>query len=197
MNDSLYDYSLTEIGTHIWETLLQSSKSANTPFHQGYFATINDNIPEQRTVILRNVNVAEKSISFNTDIRSLKIEQLQSNNSVSWLFYDKHTKIQLRIYAKAVVHHKDEVSELAWENSRLGSKMCYTTQQKPGSFIENPELIEVNQLEMSDELLTFAYENFAVITSKIYAIDYVILNRMGNKRAYFNYENGIFQWRGV
>jgi pyridoxamine 5'-phosphate oxidase len=197
MNDSLYDYSLTEIEKHIWVTLLQSSKSANTPFHQGNFATINDNIPELRTVILRNVNVAEKSISFNTDIRSLKIEQLKSNDSVSWLFYDKISKIQLRIYAKAVVHYKNEVSELAWENSRLGSKMCYTTQQKPGSLIENPELIEVNQLEMSEELLTFAYDNFAVVTSKIHAIDYVILNRMGNKRAYFDYENSVLQWRGV
>lgn len=197
MNNSLYDYSLTEIETHIWETLLQSSKSANTPFHQGSFATINNNIPEQRTVILRNVNVTEKTISFNTDIRSLKIEHLQANDSVSWLFYDKYTKIQLRIYGKAVVHYKDEVSELAWEQSRLSSKMCYATQQKPGNFVENPELIKVNQTEISDELLTFAHENFAVISSKIYAIDYVILNRMGNKRAYFDYKNNVFQWRGV
>lgn len=197
MDNPIFNYSLEEIETHTWETLLQSTKTANSPFHQGTFATINHNIPEQRMVILRNVNVLERSISFNTDIRSLKIDHLQSNDSVSWLFYDKVSKVQLRLYAKAFVHYKDKVSELAWEKSRLGSKMCYTIQQKPGSFVANPELIEVNQLEMSEALLTFAHDNFAVVSSSVYAIDYVILNRMGNKRAYFDYRNHVFQWRGV
>ncbi len=197
MNSKFHDNNLEDIEAEIWELLVQSSNSANTPFHQGIVATINQNIPEQRTVILRNVDVFAKTLSFNTDIRSLKIEQLQVNNSVSWLFYDKILKVQLRLYAKAVVHHNNVFTELAWEKSRSSSRMCYTTLHKPGSFIENSEFVEVNQISVDDELLDFARDNFAVIETKIYAIDFVFLNRNGNKRAYFDYESYTFQWRQV
>ena len=197
MNNKFYDSNLKDIESQIWELLVQSSNSANSPFHQGNIATINHNIPEQRTVILRNVDAFEKTLSFNTDIRSLKIEQLKINNSVSWLFYDKTLKVQLRMYAKAIIHRNDEVTTLAWEKSRLSSKMCYTTIQKPGSFIDIPEFVEVNQTDMQVELIDFARDNFAVIETQVYAIDFVFLNRLGNKRAYFDYESNRFQWRQV
>ncbi len=197
MNSEFYENNLENIEIKIWELLTQSASSANSPFHQGVFASINDNFPEQRTVILRNVNRSAKTISFNTDIRSLKIEQLKINNLVSWLFYDKILKVQLRIYAKAIIHIDNITSETAWEKSRLSSKLCYTTQQKPGSFIDEPEFIEVNQTDVEPELLKFAHNNFAVIETKISAIDFVFLNRKGNKRAYFDYESNIFQWRQV
>lgn len=197
MNSKFNDNKLEDIEAEIWELLVQSSNSANTPFHQGIVATINQNIPEQRTVILRNVDIYAKMLSFNTDIRSLKIEQLQVNNSVSWLFYDKILKVQLRMYAKAIVHHNNAVSELAWEKSRLSSRMCYTIIKKPGSFIDSPEFVEVNQISVEAELLDFARDNFAVIETQVYAIDFVFLNRNGNKRAYFDYQSHNFQWRQV
>ncbi len=197
MNNQFYHNNLEDIEVQIWEELHQSTKSANTPFHQGVLASINDNVPEQRSVIVRNVDISEKTISFNTDIRSLKIEQLKINGTVSWLFYDKTLKVQLRMYAKAIIHIEDDVAKLAWEQSRLSSKMCYTTQQKPGSFINEPELIEVNKTDVEPELLAFAHDNFAVIETKIFAIDFVFLNRKGNKRAYFDYQSNIFKWRQV
>ena len=197
MNNTFHDNNLENIESQIWELLVQSSHSANTPFHQGNIATINHNVPEQRTVILRSVDISKRLLSFNTDVRSLKIEQLETNNSVSWLFYDKTLKVQLRMYAKAVVHWNDAVAELGWEKSRLSSKMCYTTQQKSGSFIDKPEFVEVNRTDIEDELLDFARGNFAVVETQVYAIDFVFLNRNGNKRAYFDYESNHFQWRQV
>jgi 3-hydroxyisobutyrate dehydrogenase len=197
MDSNFNSNDLKDIETQIWEILIQSTESANTPFHQGIFATINNNIPEQRTVILRNVDATKRTLSFNTDIRSLKVEELKINDSASWLFYDKILKAQLRLYSKAVIHKNDTVSETAWELSRLSSKMCYTTQEKPGSFIANPEFVEVNRTDAEPELLDFAHDNFAVIETIVYAIDFVFLNRNGNKRAYFDYENKLFQWKGV
>ena len=197
MNSTFHGNNLGDIESQIWELLVQSSNSANTPFHQGNVATINNNTPEQRTVILRSVDASRKILSFNTDIRSLKIEQLKINNSVSWLFYDKTLKVQLRMYAKAIIHRNNAVAELAWEKSRLSSKMCYTTQQKSGSFIDSPEFVEVNRTDVEVELLDFARGNFAVIETQVYAIDFVFLNRNGNKRAYFDYETNRFQWKQV
>lgn len=197
MDTEFYHNNLKDIEVQIWELLNQSANSANSPFHQGVFARINNNIPEQRMVILRSANYSERTLSFNSVVRSLKIEQLKINNSVSWLFYDKTLTVQLRMYAKTIIHVDNVTTEIAWGKSRLSSRLCYATQQKPGSFINEPEFIEVNQTEIEPELLIFAHDNFAVIETKIYAIDFVFLNRKGNKRAYFDYENNIFQWRQV
>jgi pyridoxamine 5'-phosphate oxidase len=197
MNEIFAQKNLTEIEAYIWELLVQSVNSSKTPFHQGCVATINNNIPEQRTVVLRGADYDEKILSFNTDIRSLKIEHLTSNNAVSWLFYDTKLKVQLRMYGNAKIHFNDVVSKLAWNNTRLASKICYTTQAKPGSLIPTPELIDVNQKEVGEDLLVFAENNFAVIETKIYAIDFVFLNREGNRRAFFDYKTNQYEWKQV
>lgn len=197
MNQVFAQNNLNEIEAHIWELLVQSVNSSKTPFHQGCVATVNNNIPEQRMVVLRGANAVEKTLSFNTDIRSVKIEQLTVNNTASWLFYDTKLKVQLRMYAHAYIHFEDDVSKIAWQHTRLASKICYTTQAKPGSHIPMPELIDVNQKEVSNELLEFAENNFAVIETKIYAIDFVFLNREGNRRAFFDYHTNCYQWKQV
>jgi pyridoxamine 5'-phosphate oxidase len=197
MNEIFAQNNLHEIETYIWELLVQSVNSSKTPFHQGCVATVNNNIPEQRMVVLRGADAVEKTLSFNTDIRSVKIEQLRVNSAVSWLFYDTKLKVQLRMYALAYINFDDEVSKIAWQNTRLASKICYTTQAKPGSSIPTPELIDVNQKEVSEELLEFAENNFAVIETKIYAIDFVFLNREGNRRAFFDYRTNCFEWKQV
>jgi pyridoxamine 5'-phosphate oxidase len=197
MNEIFAQNNLNKIEAHVWELLVQSVNSSKTPFHQGCVATVNNNIPEQRMVVLRGADAVEKTLSFNTDIRSIKIEHLAVNNTISWLFYDTKLKVQLRMYAHAQVHFEDEVSKIAWQNTRLASKICYTTQAKPGSLIPTPELIDVNQQEVSEDLLVFAENNFAVIETQIYALDFVFLNREGNRRAFFDYQHNSFQWKQV
>lgn len=197
MDDFLAQDNLNQIEVYIWELLAQSVSSAKTPFHQGCFATVNNNIPEQRMVVLRGTDANEKTLSFHTDIRSLKIDQLTLNNAVNWLFYDTKIKVQLRMSAFAKIHFDDDISKNAWQNTRLASKICYTTQAKPGSSISSPELIDVNQKEISEELLLFAEKNFAVIKTEIYAIDFVFLNREGNRRAFFDYRTNHYEWRQV
>lgn len=197
----MYDFfaqnNLNQIEAYIWELLVQSVDSAKTPFHQGCFATVNDGIPEQRMVVLRGADAIEKTLSFHTDVRSLKIEHLHLNQAVSWLFYNTKIKVQLRMYAHANIHFEDDISKNAWQKTRLASKICYTTQAKPGSLIATPELIDVNQKEVSEELLLFAEKNFAVIKTKIYAMDFVFLNREGNRRAFFDYRTNSYAWKQV
>ena len=197
MKETLLRNDLIEIEKQIWLLLQQSVKIAKSAFHQAYVATINNNFPEQRTVVLRNINIDEKKLRFHTDIRSEKIEHLRNNSSLSWLFYDAELKLQLRIYAKAEIHYKDDIADIAWNNSRLASKMCYTTQAKSGSIISEPEVIDVNQKDIDPELLDFARNNFCVVETKAFAMDFVFLNAKGNKRGYFDYSTREFQWRQI
>lgn len=197
MKEVLLENNLIDIEKQIWLLLEQSVKTAKSAFHQGYIATIDNDFPEQRTVILRKVDNKEKTLRFHTDIRSEKIAHLKNNNSISWLFYDAELKLQLRIYSKAEIHYDDAIANLAWENSRLPSKMCYTTQAKSGSIIAEPEFIDVNKKDFEPELLDFARNNFCVIETKAVAMDFVFLNAKGNKRGFFDYSTDNFHWRQI
>lgn len=197
MREIFLGNDLEEIEKQIWQLLNDSVHSYKAPFHHGIIATINEHFPEQRTVVLRNVILAKKALCFHTDIRSKKIDDLTKNNSVSWLFYNEELKLQLRIYAKAFIHHQDEFSENAWSKARLQSKLCYTTAAKSGNFIEIPELIDLNRKDVSNELLSFARENFCVIETQAHALDFVFLNANGNKRGFFDYRHQFSSWRQI
>ena len=88
---------LDKIVDAIWDLLLIGKNKSKSEFHQGYIATYNNNYPSIRTVVLRHVNKSKNTISFHTDIRSKKIEELKNNNKLSMLFYDHGKKIQLKI----------------------------------------------------------------------------------------------------
>lgn len=197
MKETLLENNLPEIEKQIWLLLQESVKNAKSAFHQGSIATINNNFPEQRTVVLRNVNLGEKTLRFHTDIRSEKVNHLYQNNALSWLFYDAELKLQLRIYTTATIYNSNDITKNAWENSRLASKMCYTTQATSGSILSEPEIIDVNKKDVEPELLDFAYNNFCVIETKAFAMDFVFLNAKGNKRGFFDYKAHEFYWRQI
>ena len=197
MQDIFYQNDLSKIEIQIWTLLQDGLKSSKTPFHTGSVATINRDIPEQRTVVLRQVDVEQKILSFNTDIRAEKIADIQANNNLTWLFYDAVLKLQLRIYTKAEICQDAELVTTSWQNSRLESKMSYATQTKSGSFIDTPEPIAINPKDVEPALLEFAKSNFCVVQTTAYAMDFVFLNSKGNKRGYFDYLKNTAQWRQV
>jgi len=77
--------------------LIRGVKDRKSSFHYTMLSTINNKIPESRTVILRNFNKDIFELNIHSDLRSEKINQIETNNNVSCLFYDDKKKIQIRI----------------------------------------------------------------------------------------------------
>ena len=77
-----------DILSHHWNQLEIAVKDAKHNYHLFALSTIDTNSPDIRTVVLRNVNINDYSISFHTDIRSPKFKQITKNPIVSVLFYD-------------------------------------------------------------------------------------------------------------
>jgi pyridoxamine 5'-phosphate oxidase len=194
MEDIFLSQNLSEINAAIWNMLEQATKSHRAPFHYGTIATIHHHIPELRTVILRRVLQDTHQLFFHTDVRSQKVEQLKEHPLLSWLFYDEKSRIQLRLYAKAVLHTKDAVADYGWEHSRLASKLCYTTSSPSGTALQTPELINLNVKEADDALLETARNHFCIVETIINKMDWVFLHLSGNRRAIFDYENGFKTW---
>ena len=158
------------------------------PFHSPTIATVNEGTPEKRTVILRKVIPTEGTLIFHTDYRSPKISQLKVNNSLSWLFYDSKSRIQIRVKSLATIHYKDEITFKRWNDSRLESRKCYLVSPAPSTISELstdglPE--NLNNKDLTDENVGDGYENFAVVKNKVTQMDWLFLNHDGHRRAKF------------
>jgi pyridoxamine 5'-phosphate oxidase len=194
MGDLFLQYDLQAIEAGLWNLLLESVKSFKAPFHTGTVATVFEQRPEVRTVVLRHADVEQKKLFFHTDSRSPKVPQLQLKPQLSWLFYDKDIRMQLRLAATAVIHTNDDVVNEAWRQARLSSRLTYTTSSASGTILSGPELINLNQTEAEPELITIARNNFCVVETSVQEMDWVLLHHTGNRRALFNYNTKQFQW---
>ncbi|MEL6812988.1 MAG: pyridoxamine 5'-phosphate oxidase family protein [Bacteroidota bacterium] len=81
--------------------LLLSNTEKGHPFRYFYLSTFGE-FPETRTVVNRGVS-DELEITFFTDSRTPKVEQMKQNNKVSALFYHPDKQLQLRLYGEATI----------------------------------------------------------------------------------------------
>ena len=185
---------LDKIVDALWDLLLIGKNKSKSEFHQGYIATYNNNYPSIRTVVLRHVNKSKNTISFHTDIRSKKIEELKDNNKLSMLFYDHGKKIQLKISGYAVIHNENDQSRNAWDQSRSFSKKCYIVENAPGTSSDKPVsgyLPEHEQDLPNEDVLEKGYANFTLVEIQISNIEWLYLHRDGHRRALFTFENNV------
>ena len=185
---------LDKIVDALWDLLLIGKNKSKSEFHQGYIATYNNNYPSIRTVVLRHVNKSKNTISFHTDIRSKKIEELKDNNKLSMLFYDHGKKIQLKISGDAIIHNENDQSRNAWDQSRSFSKKCYIVENAPGTSSDKPisgYLPEHEQDLPKEDVLEKGYANFTLVEIQISNIEWLYLHRDGHRRALFTFENNV------
>ena len=178
---------------NIWDQLIIGKSKSKSELHQGYISTFNDSFPSVRTVVLRHVDKKNNTISFHTDIRSSKIDEIKKNNAVTMLFYDHGKKIQIKVSGKAEVNHKNDKAKIAWDNSRSFSKKCYVVEKAPGTPSDEPTsgyLPEHENELPDDDLLQNGYNNFTLVEIQIHSIEWLYLHRQGHRRALFTSTNG-------
>ena len=178
---------------NIWSLLTIGKAKSKSEMHQGYIATVNKDYPSIRTVVLRHVNKETNSISFHTDIRSNKVNELKDNEMISMLFYDHGKKIQIKVSGIAEINHKNDKAKKAWDNSRSFSKKCYVVEKAPGTPSDEPTsgyLPEHENELPDDDLLQNGYNNFTLVEIQIHSIEWLYLHRQGHRRALFTSTNG-------
>lgn len=173
----------------IWNSLEEGAKKRNHRFHTGVIATIHEGEPEARTVVLRKAIPQQRVLIFHTDKRSKKSEAISANPKISWLFYDTNERVQLRLAAVARLHQESEFADEQWKNTQLMSRRCYlslppsTVITEPHSGLLEPFIDRTPTLEESEA----GRENFMMVETKIYRIDWLWLNATGHRRAKFEW----------
>lgn len=174
-----------EILDKIWDELTLGLNSGRHPFHIFSVSTVKNNKPDSRTVVLRAVEKENKSISFHTDLRSKKVLQIKESENICALFYDKDSKIQLRIYGSASKESDSLLIKEKWNSSKEMSKLCYLNKIPPGEVINESKDYLYGKEELNN--IELGIKNFSIINIKISQIDWLSLNHEGHQRILINY----------
>jgi len=151
-------------------------KDAGHEYHLFTIATVNDKIPEIRTVVLRDFNIKKYQISFHTDTRSPKYSQVKSNPAISALFYSTQKRTQLRLHGNATICKDQNLLNTLWSNLNKDSRECYQGEVPPSGNIPKSKIINDTSSEMS------GFENFSRVSIEISTIEILRLHHLGHKR---------------
>ena len=174
----------------IWDYLNQGKKNKKSAFHYPTFISLGTEI-HCRTLILRDVNKTKLLITFFTDLRSKKKNDIENKNKTSVHIYDKKKNIQVCLFGQASLESNNDITRNYWKKINSFSKLNYASKKSPGSVITKPE--NIIMLKREENL----YKNFAVINIRIHKIDWLELSRQGNKRALFCYKNNSFDAKWI
>lgn len=120
----------------IADALDTAARSSRHPFHLLTVASVAaDGTPHARTVVLRRFDADRREVWFHTDARSPKVAQLTHDARVALHWYSATDRLQLRIAARATLHHRDEVARAAWMAAEPMSRACYTSPVAPGTVL--------------------------------------------------------------
>ena len=178
---------------NIYTYMIDGTKSSRKPFHYCTLATIENNIPQQRTMVSQKVindkNNVYKKIRFHADSRSPKMLHIDNEkiNSkfASCIFYEPKHKIQIRmiglINKAAVIDVQD-----TWENDMTDlSKRCYFNPLPPSSRISSFDDFKINHEKMIHNSGSNANlsSSFDIIEFNIHSIEFLVLGIHGHIRA--------------
>jgi hypothetical protein len=183
---------LMKVLESVFDMISRGVKEGKDDFHTMTFSNIQNDRVESRCVILRDFDKENKTLAFNTDIRSPKVEAIKKNPETHCLFYHFKEKTQLRISTYSTIHYDDELHGIGWENTAISSRKCYLTKYAPSQSIEKmddglPEHLLAKIPSVIESEL--GKVNFAVVINKIVSIDWLYLSSRGHNRARYDFNH--------
>lgn len=194
--------SLDDVLRRIWTQIEEAADNPGHSLRALTFGTMQETAPHLRTVILREANAETRQLSFHTDRRSQKVEDLRGQSRVAWLGWDPETREQVRLHGTATVHTEDDVADRLWRAEDPGSLTVYVRSQAPGTPLEEPddglsEAVHTKSVTRADVEPGRKY--FSVIRTVVDEMTWLHLHPEGHYRARFRFDPdaGAFEGRWI
>lgn len=169
----------------------EAAGSSRHPFHILTLATVGrDGGPEVRTVVLRGFDPVRREAWFHTDARSPKAASIAVEPRVALHWYDAELRLQVRIAARAMLHHGDAIARDAWRRSRPMSRACYTAAAPPGSVVATFPDAPASPDDGDDTGLA----HFAAVRCTFTAVELLSLHASGHQRARLDVASSPVSW---
>lgn len=176
---SFFEY--TQSFETLWAWIASAPSQQRHPMRAPTIITTTENIPNARTMILRDV--LPNTLIFFTDKRSPKVHDIQSNAHTTIHTYDAKKKLQLRIRAQAsLVHEHAQLNR--WRSMGLNRFQDYGSALPPGTPVQEGTLCSAT--------MDTARENFCVLQFLATDIELLKLSRDGHQRVEWKNKAGIW-----
>ena len=165
----------------IWDLLAQGVVNKKSKFHTPTLSTVNGNMINSRTIILRKVDNKTKMLFFYSDSRSRKVLNIIQNNNVTVHLYEPRFKLQVQLYGHAKIENNSEKTKNIWSSLNSFSKKNYLSALSPGEKIDSLDNLKYNT--DNEE----AFYNFSLIYFKVTKLECLQLSDIKNIRVEFVY----------
>jgi pyridoxamine 5'-phosphate oxidase len=184
MNERLA--SLAEIEAEVWQQLARATHDKHHEWRAPVLATVNGDTADARTVILREVDVAQKQLLSFTDDRAGKVAQLLRHPRATMVMWSRALSWQLRCRVLLSLEMTGLAATSRWARIKLTpAAQDYLARLPPGAPLDTPPGQRPGEPEVpaADPIKR---EYFAVINAQVLAIDWLELHRDGHRRATFD-----------
>lgn len=175
------DAALVALDVAVWRRLAQAAARRDTVLHSAVLATSGADGAEARTVVLRAADRGSRTLLCYSDARAAKLLAIATDPRVTWLFYDAERREQLRLTARAEIHHGDALAQAHWQALPPPARTEYAAVAAPGVPLS---------ADGSPRDPAAAAAHFAVIACRVQALDYLQLDRAGHRRVRCRYGAG-------
>jgi pyridoxine/pyridoxamine 5'-phosphate oxidase len=173
-NMKLFDLATKELN--------RSNVDRRHPFKYFQLATL-DEYPEIRTIVNRNI-AEDLSITFFTDGRSPKVDQIKKDPRVSVHFYHENKRLQIRIKGHSRIIKNTDQRYIQYLNQlkNTNSLRDYSSIEAPGTSVIN-----------ATQILLGETAHFTAVQIKPWYMDIFLLGEKSHERCSYEYINDAWQ----
>ena len=171
--------SLDAIEAEVWQQLTAAATTDRKhPWRAPVLATVEGDLADARTVILREVDAPERRLRLYSDARAAKVAQLSRRPTGTLVMWSPELGWQLRCRVHLTLEMPGLATTSRWARVKLSpAAQDYLSPLPPGTPIAAAEPPAHD---------TAARDHFAVIAAQVLAIDWLELHPQGHRRARFN-----------
>lgn len=196
--------TLPEVWQRLWAGLSEACGHPEQDWSWLALATQDDREVSQRMMVVRRVDLEQGLIELHTDRRSPKFATLRRDARAHGLLFDRTRREQARLGLTISVATDGPDVQAAWDGLADSSRRLYATQQAPGADIDvaDPRAAEHPDVFAPAPMInvTDARANFAVLSCRVWSIDWLLLGADHHRRARFDVipgEHGGIAWDGA
>ena len=171
--------SLADIEAAVWREMAQAVRDKQHAWRVAVLATVMDDTADARSVVLRDIDTATRTLLMYTDARSPKAAQLAANPLGTLVLWSAALGWQLRLRVALTLETSGLRVSSRWARLKLTpAAQDYLSPLPPGAVIGSA----VADLKPERE----SREHFAVLAAQVQSVDWLELHPDGHRRALFS-----------
>ena len=169
--------TLAEVETAVWHELAQAVRDKDHAWHLAVLASVDGQGADARSVVLRDLDEATRTLLMYTDARSPKAAQLAAHPQGTLVLWSPTLGWQLRLRVAMTLETSGLRVSSRWARLKLTpAAQDYLSPLPPGALL-TPQVAAPERQSR---------EHFAVLAAQVQSVDWLELHPQGHRRALFS-----------